>query len=155
MRSGKIIFLFAALLICLSGFSPLTVLAEDTPPFDGLQSDPRAMLLADPAPLVEADALNRTPNRAAAACTVPSDSYATIAEAVADPNCDPILISAGTYTENLVIERPVTIHGAGAISTTVDGRRRQRGLRDHQHRSRDPDRYDDSERRWSPGVHGE
>jgi uncharacterized repeat protein (TIGR01451 family) len=52
---------------------------------------------------------------------VPSDTYPTLTAALADPDCDPILVSAGTYTENLTIQRPVTIQGDGAETTIVDG----------------------------------
>jgi hypothetical protein len=56
----------------------------------------------------------------AAACNVPT-AYATIAAALADSNCDPINVAAGTYNENLVVSRSVTIQGAGQGATTIDG----------------------------------
>ncbi len=122
MSRNKYFVLLVVLFVCLSGFSPLTVLADDSPPPDAPLIDPYIAPLPERtgAPVREWT-FTHTPNAAAAACTVPSDNYPTIAAAVADSACDPILISAGTYTENLVIERPVTINGAGADSTTVDG----------------------------------
>jgi len=57
----------------------------------------------------------------AAACNVPSGAYATIATALADPTCDPINVAAGTYNENLVVSRSVTIQGVGQGATTIDG----------------------------------
>jgi hypothetical protein len=59
----------------------------------------------------------------AAGCTVPSGSYPTIQDAVNDPNCDPISVAAGTYNENVAIARSLTLQGAGAASTIVNGGR--------------------------------
>jgi hypothetical protein len=56
----------------------------------------------------------------AAGCTVPG-TYATIQLAVDDPSCDPINVVSGTYTENVVITRSLTLKGAGAASTTING----------------------------------
>ena len=53
-------------------------------------------------------------------CSVP-DEYATIGEALADPDCDVINIASGIYPENLEIAREVTIAGAGAAATVIDG----------------------------------
>jgi hypothetical protein len=55
---------------------------------------------------------------AAASCAVPS-GYATINAALADTSCDPIIVAAGNYDEQLDITRSVTITGAGSASTTI------------------------------------
>ena len=57
-------------------------------------------------------------------CTVNSDGsgdYTTIQDAVNNPSCTTITVAAGTYPEHVTIGRNVTISGAGASSTTVDG----------------------------------
>lgn len=59
-------------------------------------------------------------------CNVPSGgtyNYPTIQAAVNDAGCATINVAAGTYQENVKIERHVTINGAGASSTIVDGGR--------------------------------
>jgi predicted outer membrane repeat protein len=59
-----------------------------------------------------------------AACLVDGGGggdYLTLAGALADPNCNPINVAAGTYYENVTIDRDVVIAGAGATSTIVDG----------------------------------
>ncbi len=60
-----------------------------------------------------------TPARAQT-CTVPA-SHPTIALALADSGCTTIQVAAGTYVENLVVGRNVTIEGAGQASTIIDG----------------------------------
>lgn len=57
----------------------------------------------------------------AVACSVPSTAHPTIQSAIADASCDPITAAPGTYPENLDIDRDVTIAGAGADVTTIDG----------------------------------
>jgi len=57
---------------------------------------------------------------AAHPCSVPAD-HATIQSAFDDAACDPIQIAAGTYTGSFTIHRPMTVHGAGAGVTTLDG----------------------------------
>ncbi len=57
----------------------------------------------------------------AATCSVPSTTYATIQSAINDVNCTDINVAAGTYTENLVINRAVTINGATGQGTILDG----------------------------------
>ena len=57
----------------------------------------------------------------AADCYVPSAGYATIGAAVADNNCTTIYVAAGTYNENMSISRDLTLIGAGASTTTIDG----------------------------------
>lgn len=57
-------------------------------------------------------------------CTVDGGGgadYTTIAAALADSNCETINVAAGVYTENLTVDRDVTLNGAGAISTVIDG----------------------------------
>ncbi len=53
-------------------------------------------------------------------CTVPG-SHASIQAAIDDVGCDKITLSAQTYTENLVINRTLTIEGAGKTSSIIDG----------------------------------
>ena len=48
-------------------------------------------------------------------------TYTKIQDAVNDAGCATITIAAGTYQENVTISRDVTINGAGASSTFVDG----------------------------------
>ncbi len=48
-------------------------------------------------------------------------SYTTIASALAVSSCSPILVDAGTYYENLTIDRDVQIIGAGRDATIIDG----------------------------------
>ena len=57
---------------------------------------------------------------AGAACAVPG-TYATIQAAANDANCDLINIAAGTYHENLVLTRTVSLQGAGRDVTIIDG----------------------------------
>jgi parallel beta-helix repeat protein len=54
-------------------------------------------------------------------CSVPSVSYATIGSAVADPTCTTINVAAGTYNEQVNINRTLTLNGAQA---GVDARTR-------------------------------
>lgn len=51
-------------------------------------------------------------------CNVPTD-YSTIQAAVNAPGCATINVTAGTYTEQLVIARNLTITGAGSGTTTI------------------------------------
>ncbi len=62
---------------------------------------------------------------AATACSVPSLAYPTIQSAVNDPNCNPINVAAGTYAEQVSINRTVTLNGAQA---GVDARTRVAAL---------------------------
>lgn len=55
----------------------------------------------------------------AAVCNVPSGPYLTIQAAVSAPACNPINVAAGTYTEQLTINRSLTLQGAGSGSTTI------------------------------------
>ncbi|MBI1297487.1 hypothetical protein GC175_21320 [bacterium] len=57
---------------------------------------------------------------AAQSCAVPG-GYNTLQAAVDDGNCADITLAAGTYTENVTINRSVTIRGAGEGQTLVDG----------------------------------
>ncbi|GAB4476448.1 MAG: hypothetical protein Kow0088_14290 [Anaerolineales bacterium] len=53
-------------------------------------------------------------------CTVPN-GYGTIQAAINDPSCTVVNLAAGTYTENVVINRSVTIQGAGINATKING----------------------------------
>jgi hypothetical protein len=59
-------------------------------------------------------------------CTVDpggGGDYTTIQGAVDDPGCTTINVGAGTYNENVAIARSLTLQGAGATSTIIDGGR--------------------------------
>jgi hypothetical protein len=53
----------------------------------------------------------------AATCSVPSLTYPTIQSAVDDPVCTTINVAPGVYTENVVINRSLTLNGAQAGQT--------------------------------------
>jgi hypothetical protein len=65
------------------------------------------------AALAAALAVIITPAIQAATCTVPGD-YPTIQAAVNDASCSEIDVNPGSYTENVVVNRSVTINGAQA-----------------------------------------
>jgi hypothetical protein len=54
-------------------------------------------------------------------CTVPGD-YPTITEAVADTECTEVSVQAGTFTEDVEIQRSLSLHGIDASSTILEGR---------------------------------
>src|SRR5262245_43513082 len=60
---------------------------------------------------------------AGSSCSVGASgaTYTKIQDAVNDASCATITIAAGTYQENVIISRDITINGAGASSTIVDG----------------------------------
>src|SRR5262245_64129801 len=62
---------------------------------------------------------------AGSSCSVGASgaTYTKIQDAVNDAGCATITVAAGTYQENIRIGRDVTINGAGASSTIVDGGR--------------------------------
>lgn len=60
------------------------------------------------------------PPKQAITCNVPAQ-YTTIAAALANPACTIIRVAADTYYENLTISRSVTIEGADAETTIIDG----------------------------------
>ena len=53
-------------------------------------------------------------------CSVP-DEYGTVQAAINTLDCQTIEIETGTFVENLIITRTVTLQGAGVLSTTLDG----------------------------------
>lgn len=53
-------------------------------------------------------------------CAVPS-GYGTIQAAIDDANCDTINVSSGTYTENITINRSLTLQGVGNSKPIIDG----------------------------------
>lgn len=56
-----------------------------------------------------------------ATCNVPAVGHPTVGAAVRDVACTAIQLAAGTFAENVVVARPVTIGGAGAPATTIAG----------------------------------
>lgn len=72
--------------------------------------------------------LMMAPTAKAVDCNVPSGSYATIQSALDEVTCDTIIVAAGTYAETLVIERDVTINGAGSTTTIIDAGGNSRGI---------------------------
>jgi hypothetical protein len=56
----------------------------------------------------------------AATCNVPG-TYTTVQQAVNDTSCDPIVIGAGTFNGSFVVDRSVTINGAGSGLTFLAG----------------------------------
>jgi len=56
-----------------------------------------------------------------AVCDVPSTSHPDIQTAVDDVGCDPVVLAAGTFVENVVIDRSVTLQGAGSPQSFVQG----------------------------------
>ncbi|MFL5803509.1 MAG: hypothetical protein ACJ8CR_17420, partial [Roseiflexaceae bacterium] len=71
------------------------------------------------------------PARAAGpSCTVGAGgaTYATIQAAIDDTGCTTINVAAGTYAEHMTIGRSLTLNGAGAGSTIIDGSETDRVL---------------------------
>jgi len=60
------------------------------------------------------------PPLCAQTCPVPG-SHATIQEAIDDPACATITLSAQTYTESIVIRRSLTLAGPGSGGAVVQG----------------------------------
>jgi hypothetical protein len=57
-----------------------------------------------------------------------ADVFTTIVAALRDASCDTINVSAGTYTNTVVITRTVTIIGSGQSSTFIDPQGLGRGM---------------------------
>lgn len=60
-------------------------------------------------------------------CAVPADR-ATLQAAFDDADCQPVQVSAGTFFGSFTIQRSVTVHGAGAGATILDGQNLSRVL---------------------------
>lgn len=54
-------------------------------------------------------------------CNVPAVGYPTVGSAVRDVACTAIQLAAGTFEENVVVARDVTIAGAGTTATIIAG----------------------------------
>jgi nitrous oxidase accessory protein NosD len=54
-------------------------------------------------------------------CTVPGD-YLTITAAVAAAECTEVSVQAGTFSEDVTIQRSLSLHGIDASSTILEGR---------------------------------
>src|SRR5437870_3917950 len=59
--------------------------------------------------------------RAATVCQVPSTAYPTIQSAANDTACTTISVAAAAHTENVTINRSVTIRGDGSETTIEAG----------------------------------
>jgi len=57
----------------------------------------------------------------ASTCSVPG-TYPSLGEAVADPTCSSITLSATSLTEQVTITRSLTLQGAGVGASTLRGR---------------------------------
>jgi hypothetical protein len=74
--------------------------------------------------IVIAGSAQGAPKAAGPVCTVDDgggSDYTTIAAAVGDPGCTTVEVAAGVYVENLTIDRDLTLRGADAHSTIIDG----------------------------------
>ena len=56
-----------------------------------------------------------------AICNVPSANYGSVGAATNDNTCDIIKVAAGTFSENITINRNLTLEGVGSSSTILDG----------------------------------
>jgi nitrous oxidase accessory protein NosD len=65
--------------------------------------------------------IHAVPVVAAGECTV-GQGYTTIQAAVDDAQCNSIFVPAGAYAETVVVHRDLSIVGAGADLTVVDGK---------------------------------
>jgi hypothetical protein len=61
------------------------------------------------------------PPAQAATCQVPSGSYQSIQSAIDDPACTEIVLAAQVFVESPVIERDLTMDGAGSTETFIEG----------------------------------
>jgi hypothetical protein len=61
------------------------------------------------------------PPAGAATCAVPAPSHPTIGAALRDGNCTTIELAAGSYPENVTVERDVVVQGAGSSASVLQG----------------------------------
>jgi len=58
---------------------------------------------------------------AAATCNVPSTPHPTIQAAIDDVGCTEIVVAAGTFTETPLIDRTLSLEGAGSDQSFIQG----------------------------------
>jgi hypothetical protein len=78
-------------------------------------------LLAASLVLLRAGSTGTPSALAAATCTAPGGSYLSIQEAIDDDNCTTVIVAIGHHTENLVINRTLTLQGQDKATTIIDG----------------------------------
>jgi hypothetical protein len=61
------------------------------------------------------------PPAGAAICAVPAPSHPTIGAALRDGTCTTVELAAGSYPENVTVERDVVLQGAGSGATSLEG----------------------------------
>ncbi|HRQ37844.1 MAG TPA: choice-of-anchor Q domain-containing protein [Chloroflexota bacterium] len=117
----RIMALLAAISLFVFALSTVLVLFADTTSSSLQKSTPQMHALPD-----NHDTLGEYTqylpliNNSEMECDVPQH-YLYIQEAVDEPTCSLINVAAGTFFENVVIDRDVTIHGAGVTNSIVDG----------------------------------
>ncbi len=54
-------------------------------------------------------------------CNVPTGTYPSLSAAVAAPACTAIVVAPGSFLENVMVPRTLTVSGAGSAATYVKG----------------------------------
>ena len=57
----------------------------------------------------------------AATCTVPTPTHPSIQTAVDDVGCDPVIVAAGEYYETVIVDRALSLQGAGSGQSFIRG----------------------------------
>jgi hypothetical protein len=86
-------------------------------------STPKLAVFYLSALLVDHSALYPVPSHPSCDFKCPTSTHGTIAAAItaAAPSGDTIAVAAGTYAENITINKALILQGAGAASTTISG----------------------------------